>query len=105
MSLCRDALKEVLQMVEDDTIRIRPSDRKKFLEKLEQWGDAVDTEKDAFEFTSEAVNLKNSNDIGVWTDGCGFFSESSEEFLPCAYKLKSGEWYKVSILKVSKEKV
>jgi hypothetical protein len=54
-----------------------------------------------FVFEAEAEKVHNEPEIGVWTDGCGVYTEESLEdrkagFVP-AYRLKVGRRYRVTI--------
>lgn len=49
-----------------------------------------------FGFEAVAVTLENG-EVGVWTDGIGIYSDQ-EPF--CAYRIKSGKKYKVTIQEV-----
>lgn len=51
--------------------------------------------KEEFVFISEAKKSKiGSPEIGAWTDGIGVFSDDG---MFCAYRLKVGKKYKVTI--------
>lgn len=51
----------------------------------------------SFEYRAQSADPKNKNLIGVWTDGISLISDN-EEF--CAFPLKKGKRYKVSVVEV-----
>lgn len=57
--------------------------------------------KKSFSYEATAKKVHRKPEIGVWTDGIGFFTEESKEdrqagFIP-AYRLVPGKLYRITV--------
>lgn len=60
--------------------------------------EAINPKKFSFKYIAQNADPKNKNLIGVWTDGISLISDNEDEL--CAYKMKKGKRYKVSVVEV-----
>tara|TARA_B100002019_G_C21077781_1_gene502226 strand:+ start:201 stop:509 length:309 start_codon:yes stop_codon:yes gene_type:complete len=102
MKNSQESLNEILLMIKNNQIQVKSSKKE---ELIKSWQKANDSEKEIFEFQGEALkSSQDKNQVGVWTDGCGFFSDNGlldGKHVFCDYKLTIGKTYRVSILEIN----